>query len=210
VSPTSTEPVMGNGQFLLVRRAAYERIGGHAAVKAELAEDAVLAINAFRGGLKRWVGLGNGLYVASRNSTFSRCSNGLARVIIGSIPSVWKILLSTQIVLGGCVTPFWVGPLAAILWFTGVATGGTAPLLCGLFVGAAVLHVAAMFQTLRGLFALTMEERGSLWWFPIGCVMTVWILLWSLWIMMGRGTIRWGATQYTVEGSRILAPVESR
>jgi len=198
----STEPIMGNGQFLLVRRDAYFRIGGHDAVRAELAEDAMLAMNAFRAGLKRWVGLGVGIYVASRNSTFSRCANGLARVIIGSLVVPWKVLVSTQIVLGGCVTPFWIAPLAALMLYLGAD-----PLLCWAWIAASVAHVAAMFATLQRLFEFTMEERGSLWWFPIGCICTVYVLLWSLLIMTGRGTIRWGATRYTVQGSRILAPL---
>lgn len=199
---TPTDPIMGNGQFLLVRREAYHRIGGHDAVRAELAEDAMLAMNAHKAGLARWVGLGVGLYVASRNSTFSRCSNGLARVIIGSLVVPWKVLLSTQIVLGGCVTPFWIAPLAAALW-----AGGADPLLCAAWIAAAAAHVAAMFATLRRLFDFTMEERGTLWWFPLGCLCVVYVLIWSFFIMTGRGTIRWGATRYTVQGSRILAPL---
>lgn len=197
-------PIMGNGQFLLVRREAYDRIGGHGAVRAELAEDAMLASNAARADLRRWVGFGTGLYVASRNSTFQRCANGLARVIIGSLVVPWKVVFSTQIILGGCVLPFWAGPLALLLWYNG--TGN--PLLCGAWAVASAIHIVGMFLTLRRLFKLTMEERGSVWLFPLGCVAGVGILVWSLLIMSGRGTIRWGATRYTVRGSQILNPIQ--
>lgn len=37
------EDVIANGQFLLVRRAAYESVGGHASVRAKVAEDLALA-----------------------------------------------------------------------------------------------------------------------------------------------------------------------
>lgn len=196
-------PIMGNGQFLLVARNAYDRIGGHAAVKAELAEDAVLAHHAHAAGLRRWVGLGHGLYVTARHSTFARCCNGMARVMIGTLETPAKILLSTQIILGGCVTPFWIFPLALWLYYT-----GHNPTLTLAFAGASMLHVTAMFITLRRLFSFTMEERGGLWLYPFGCLGVVGILLWSLLIMTGRGSIRWGATKYSVSGSQILRPVQ--
>jgi hypothetical protein len=202
----AASPVMGNGQFLMVRRNAYERIGGHAAVRAELAEDAILAQKVHAAGLKSWVGLGHGLYVTGRESTLSRCSNGMARVMIGTLVTPAKIIISTQIVLGGCVMPFWIFPLALVLFWRGF----NAPLALA-FAAAAVAHVGAMFMTLRRLFDLTLEERGGLWLFPFGCVAVVGLLTWCFVIMLGRGSIRWGATRYTVRGSRILAPVaESR
>ena len=44
------EDVIGNGQFLLVRRAAYESIGGHESVRDKVAEDLMLAQRFFRAG----------------------------------------------------------------------------------------------------------------------------------------------------------------
>src|SRR5439155_19161596 len=132
----ASTPVMGNGQFLMMRRVAYERIGGHAAVRAELAEDAILAKNAYDAKLNRWVGLGTGLYIATRNSSFKRCANGLCRVVIGTLVDPWKVLASTQIVLGGCFTPFWIAPLALYLYARGYS-----PTLSLLFAGTAAMHV---------------------------------------------------------------------
>ena len=45
------EDVIANGQFLLVRRAAYESVGGHASVRDKVAEDLALAQRFHRGGL---------------------------------------------------------------------------------------------------------------------------------------------------------------
>lgn len=41
-----------NGQFILIRKSAYEQIGGHSAVRAEVCEDAALARRATRAGLR--------------------------------------------------------------------------------------------------------------------------------------------------------------
>lgn len=46
--------VIANGQFIMVRREAYERVGTHAAVKGEVAEDLALAQAFFAAGMKSW------------------------------------------------------------------------------------------------------------------------------------------------------------
>ena len=58
----ATEPIAGadatsaaivaNGQFLLIRRSVYYRIGGHAAVRAEVCEDKALALRVRRAGFR--------------------------------------------------------------------------------------------------------------------------------------------------------------
>jgi chlorobactene glucosyltransferase len=46
------EDVIANGQFMLVRREAYDEIGGHAAVRDKVAEDLALAQRFFRAGYR--------------------------------------------------------------------------------------------------------------------------------------------------------------
>jgi hypothetical protein len=46
--------VIANGQFIMVRRDAYERVGTHAAVRGEVAEDLALAQAFFSAGLRSW------------------------------------------------------------------------------------------------------------------------------------------------------------
>ena len=54
-----------NGQFLLIRRSAYQRIGGHEAVRGEMLEDVALARRAKQAGCRIWFGTGDGV-VATR------------------------------------------------------------------------------------------------------------------------------------------------
>jgi glycosyltransferase involved in cell wall biosynthesis len=53
--------VMAAGPFLLFRRSAYEKIGGHRGVASEVAEDVELARRIKQAGLHYWYGLGNDL-----------------------------------------------------------------------------------------------------------------------------------------------------
>lgn len=194
----ASEIRLGNGQFMLFSRATYRRIGGHAGVQAELAEDAMMACKVADLGVNRWAGLGRGLYVTSRDGSLSRTCNAIARVVIGSLCKPWRVLASTQILLGGCVLPLWV-PLPGL--YAGISFGST---IGYAFAGAGALHFLAMLGVLKTLFSLTLVKRGSVLWFPFGCAILVGLLVWSTLIMTGRGRVRWGKTYYAVRGSRIL------
>lgn len=50
-APESGEAT-ATGQFILVRHAAYEKLGGHLAVRSEICEDVALARRANRSGLR--------------------------------------------------------------------------------------------------------------------------------------------------------------
>lgn len=193
-----SEVIHGNGQFMMLSRRAYERIGGHASVKAELAEDLAIAGKVAALGLKRWAGLGKGLYVTSRANRLSGTVNSLTRVLIGSLVKPWRILVSTQLLLGGVILPVWVFPVSlSLAWTTG------AP-ICWAFVVVCVLHVTAMHYVVRRLLAMTLEDSPSALSFVFGCMLAVGVLVWSWVVITGRGHLRWGNTAYRVRGSRIV------
>lgn len=194
----STELKLGNGQFMLFSKDAYRRVGGHAAVQAELAEDAIIAQRVAAMGLRRWSGLGKGLYVTSRDNSFSNTCNALTRVLIGSLVKPWRILVSTQLLLGGVALPLWLLPLS--LYFA-VARGSG---LGWIFVVAGVLHVMAMLYVVRRLFAMTLEDHPSVFSFVLGSILTAGLLVWAWLVITGRGRVRWGKTTYRVRGSRIV------
>jgi glycosyltransferase involved in cell wall biosynthesis len=58
--PTSPKAA-ANGQFLLIRRDAYDAVGGHASVAGEVLEDVALAKRVKAAGFKLWFGSGKGL-----------------------------------------------------------------------------------------------------------------------------------------------------
>ncbi|MCK6457232.1 MAG: glycosyltransferase family 2 protein [Phycisphaerae bacterium] len=193
-----TDVKLGNGQFMMLRRECYEKVGGHVAVKAELAEDAIIANTVAAMGFRRWAGLGRGVYITARTGSLQRTMNAITRVVIGSLCTQWRVLASTQILLGGCVIPIWLFPLSLALW---IAFRHPAAIT---FATIAAVHYVAMTIVLRHLFELTLVKRGSLLWFPIGCVLVSGILVWSWLVMTGHGAVRWGKTRYAVRGSRIL------
>jgi chlorobactene glucosyltransferase len=52
VDDHTSAAIVANGQFLLVRRSVYHRVGGHAAVRAEICEDKALALRVRRAGFR--------------------------------------------------------------------------------------------------------------------------------------------------------------
>lgn len=194
----NTEVKLGNGQFMVLSRHAYRQVGGHAAVEAELAEDLMIASKVAALGLKRWAGLGEGLYVTSRDNGFASTCNSLTRVVIGSLLEPWRVLLSTQLLLGGVVLPVWFLPLA-LLW----AFDGWGP-VAWLLAVACSLHLAAIVFVVRRLFAMTLEDSPSVASFIFGSVIATGLLVWAGVVVSGRGYVRWGKTAYRVRGSRVL------
>jgi cellulose synthase/poly-beta-1,6-N-acetylglucosamine synthase-like glycosyltransferase len=194
----NTEVKLGNGQFMLFSRAAYQQVGGHAAVQAELAEDMILACKASSLGLRRWAGLGKDLYVTTRANTSADTVNALTRVLAGSLVAPWRILSSTQLLLGGVVMPAWLLPLSAYL-----AASGGSPVWWA-FAGASIAHLMFMFYVVRRLFAMTFEDSPSVLSFLLGSFLLVGLLLWAWLVVAGWGYVRWGRTAYRVQGSRVL------
>lgn len=192
--------VLGNGQFMLFRRSAYEALGGHESVAGELAEDAVLAAKAHAAGRRCWSGLGTGLYVTYREGGFARTSHALARVLIGSLRTRRRLLTATQIMLGGVFAPVWMAPAALI----GLSLG-LAPSLCIAIVAFCVLHAAGMALTLYDAFDVTLARRGPLVWFPFGALIVAGILFWCAFLLSGHGRVRWGSTHYRLNGSCVAA-----
>jgi chlorobactene glucosyltransferase len=74
-----------NGQFLLLRRSAYERLGGHAAVRGAFLEDVAFARAAKRSGLRMECALGKNLVSVRMYDTLARYLRGWHRIYLHSV-----------------------------------------------------------------------------------------------------------------------------
>jgi hypothetical protein len=75
VNDPSDPLAAANGQFILIRRGMYERIGGHYAVRGEILEDVELARRAKQAG-RIWFGGGEGIVRTRMYRTFSAMWEG--------------------------------------------------------------------------------------------------------------------------------------
>jgi glycosyltransferase involved in cell wall biosynthesis len=87
-----------NGQFVMIRRDAYEAIGGHAAIAAEVLEDVALAKRAKDAGCGIWFGPGKGIVRARMYRSFDAMWEGWKKnlyLLVGGTPgAVYRELLS--------------------------------------------------------------------------------------------------------------------
>lgn len=196
-----SEMRVGCGAFMLVRREAYKKVGGHASVQSELAEDAVIAGRAADLGLKRWSGFGAGIYVSSRDNHLGGTIDSWTRIFVGSLGTTWRMLASLFFLPGGYFVPICLAPLGLYL-----ALGHD------LSIGWAVTAVSCaqylwMLISLRHLFNDFFRTGPFLAYFPLGTLMCTFVILRACLITTGLGTIRWGTNRYSIKGSRIAEAV---
>ncbi|HEY7680217.1 MAG TPA: glycosyltransferase [Terriglobia bacterium] len=65
-----------NGQYILIRREVYFRLGGHEAIRGELLEDVALALRAKQAGCRIWFGPGDGVVRTRMYRRFSEMWQG--------------------------------------------------------------------------------------------------------------------------------------
>ncbi|HUF75866.1 MAG TPA: glycosyltransferase family 2 protein [Longimicrobiales bacterium] len=187
---------VANGQYLLFPRGAYERIGGHEAVRDEVVEDLALAQHVKRAGLR--------LRIRGAESDLStRMYRSLRQLVDG-----W----SKNIVTGGLQTvPAWLRPFLApvsflvgtALWLVPPALLVAAPLGLG---GEALLLWSATAYGVSALLWCVFTHRmgapaayGLV--YPIGAAVGAYIFVRS-WI--GGRRVAWKGRRY------VLPPVSER
>jgi glycosyltransferase involved in cell wall biosynthesis len=153
------------GPFMLFRREAYRRIGGHEAVRAEVVEDLRLAEAVKRAGLR--LVYARGIALAS-----VRMYDSLAAIVRG-----WS--KNFHVALGRAA---WLAPVAAaglVLFFAGPFVVPLVAALAGARAAALVGGAAALVAVLARIdfsrrYGVTL--RGA-WATPLGALVIAWILV---------------------------------
>jgi hypothetical protein len=98
VNEPASRVAAANGQFLMIRRDAYDAVGGHASVAGEILEDVALAKRGKGAGYRIWFGPGKGIVRARMYRTFGAMWEGwkknLYLLMGGTSGAVYRELLS--------------------------------------------------------------------------------------------------------------------
>ncbi len=115
VNDPENEAAAANGQFLLIRRAAYEAVGGHANIAGEVLEDVALAKKVKGAGYQIWFGSGKGILRVRMYRSFRAMWEGwkknlyklmgesrdtATKEIVSTLWPVLAVLVATSTVLG--------------------------------------------------------------------------------------------------------------
>jgi chlorobactene glucosyltransferase len=158
-----------NGQCLLFRRAAYDRVGGHAAVAGEVVEDVMLARRIKAAGLRLRMMDGNRLVGCRMYTSWPGVRDGFAKNILsGHAGSVPFLALSTMFHWTIFVLPWLLWPFNS--WFAFLA--GVGVLIRGLtaaftrqrLLDALLMPVSVLLMTLIAGRAVWWHYRGGPLW----------------------------------------------
>jgi glycosyltransferase involved in cell wall biosynthesis len=195
-----TAPVYANGQFLMIRRQAYEKIGGHASVADAIIEDVPLAKKAHAAGLKCHVALAGDLIQTRMYENLRQILSGWTRLYVGALGSRWRIMAGMVTVSVGSLLPLAV--LAAIMVW--IMVGGSMDVLQWSWLTVALLQLVGMYSVVGRVLPESFSGHIYIWPFPIALFVAVILLAKAFLLMCGLGTISWGGVRYKVHGCRVV------
>jgi chlorobactene glucosyltransferase len=167
---------LANGPFVLIQRRAYQTIGGHAAIRGQIADDSLLAGRAKRLGLRYWLGDGRELARTRMYRTPAGLWEGWTKNLhAGARLLSWLVVPALLLHLAGTLAPFWVLYLAA---------RARSPSLAA--IGA--LHLAASIAQRRAFDAFLGLPRAYSLLQPVGQLAFLLLVLASFgMVLTGRG-----------------------
>lgn len=177
------ERAVANGQFFLVKRAAYEKVGGHETVKDQITEDVELMRALKADECRCRLFLGQHLASTRMHSRLGQMFNGWARIFSGtSRRSPWKILWAFSATLFGVYTVY-----PALFW------GFWSRDLYWLEASAA--HFAMMTLHLSLIYHWSGNRAKFAWLVPIAGALMLGIFVYAL-RKCQTGTIVWRDTHF--------------
>ncbi len=180
---TRPDQVVANGQFILIRRSAYDALGGHDAVRGEVVEDLALAQRAFAAGRRVRMMHGERLLATRMYRSLGAMIEGWSKnLYVGSRQSMGGHPLLTPLAPFAVMAAFafWLVPLALLML-------GLLPHAMLVAIGCSLL-----FWTLIA-FGMEIPIQYAIG-YPLGALMALGIMVRSS--LRGRRHIVWKGRRY--------------
>lgn len=191
-----------NGQFLLIQRDAYERIGGHRAVHSALIEDVPLAELAARAGVPSWVASGRDLVAVRMYESYAAILDGWARIYIGALRSGAKIGLSVLWLIAGSLLPYVAAVVLAVVAFW--RPNAIEPPALATLGGLCAAHLALMLAASYRFWGLGGCKRSYLVLYPLSAIVVIRILLRAGWWLVVRRSVPWRDRSYAIDRRGVI------
>lgn len=186
-----TAGYVGIGAFNLVRRAEWERIGGHERLRLEVVDDVKLGLVLRRSGVPQGALLAGPLVSV-------RWQHGFLPSVLGLVKNAFAATEYRPLVAAAAALAFLATGLApALLALAGLLAG--APLAAGLALAALALSAFLHGRVARETADASGVE-GLL--FPLVALLLAAVLLWSALTAGWRGGVRWRGTLYPLADLR--------
>ncbi len=189
------EVALAAGAFLLVRRAAYEKIGGHAAVRAEIIEDLNLAKRMKASGAKVHTRLTPDLVRTRMYEGFADLWEGLSKNAYAGMEyqahKFWAGLVAGLLV--AVLPPVYL--IASLVWVVANPEAGLAWIALGL---AALMNLLIVLVHRRAIRFLRLPAVHVLF-MPVSAALYTMIAISSAWQHHFRGGNLWKGRRYSRE-----------
>ena len=186
-----------NGQFILVRRAAYDQLGGHTSVRDKFVEDIHLGRLARRSGLALRLDRTRELFWVRMYAGWGEIVRGWSRICYAGVdgrPLPLLRMLLLVLVFSGLSYPVLAGAVAGMLLFEPCS------FLSGMLVLGLLQHL------LQGLFMVRVyQQTGS----PARYVLLRSLAVVSMLVILAKALWMCGTKQVTWRGTRYGAGMES-
>ncbi|MCK6456915.1 MAG: glycosyltransferase [Phycisphaerae bacterium] len=197
VNDPRSSAAYANGAFMLMSLRAYEAIGGHEPVRAEVNEDVHMARRAKEAGLRLRVASNTDLYRVRMYDGFRQAWRGWSRIFYGCFGTLGRLLASLGMVTLLSLSPWLVllGAAAVRLTSGELGRGGSIVAFVAAAAGMMQLTVIWRFYSisrLNPLLSLT---------YPFGAAIASGMLISAIRRLGGRGTTTWRGTTY--RGDRV-------
>ena len=181
-----------NGQYILMTRHAYEKSGGHEAVRDRFVEDIYLAKRVKGAGLPIRSAFGTAISSTRMYTSLPTIIRGWSRIMYDAMGRrswpLWgkvvePVIFSQSAYVAG----------AAGVW--GLMVGRPGP-LWGWLVGLSAFNVLIQAAVLHRLYAVSSPRTAEYAaWYPVAGLVSDWILFKSIW-MCWTGRVSWRGTSY--------------
>jgi chlorobactene glucosyltransferase len=192
---TRAEDKIANGQCILITRASYDELGGHAAVRQFVAEDMALAQRFFRNGKRVIAALADESFSTRMYTSLRELVHGWSKnMFVAGFDAMPGGRLGRRIYPWIMLSPAIMGlvpPIALVAGLTGLASDDV--LLFGAIASSTLLlWWIGVYHGMRG------PRRYALL-YPLGAAMLFYILLRSL--LLGE-RVQWKGRRYIADATR--------
>jgi len=185
VNQPESKRVFGNGQYLMLKKILYSRIGGHQAVKGEFLEDFALVKRTKNIRAKFQCALGTSVYGTRMYSGLESIWNGWRRIFLHAFERKPKILIFKFL----DVVFFSIIPFTSLI-FT-LETALHHPSGHGWLVGVTFVLVGVIWVTAWKAYGLVKGKRPYALLYPFACFFLAVILLDAWWMAFKKKKTVW-------------------
>jgi chlorobactene glucosyltransferase len=191
-----TEDAAANGQFIFIERKAYEKAGGHEAVRDRILEDVVLAKNVKQSGFRLYFAHGRGVVRCRMYKSLGEIIEGWTKNLFMLIGYEWSALL--RVVFG--LAYFSLLPFLLLFCSFILLIMETSFLHVLLFISFMCLLILSCYPKWTKFKRLN-YPKATVFLYPIGTGFSIVLFLLSAYKTL-RSKVRWKGREYRVLSKR--------